>query len=186
MIRKRSALVVRRLEHEDLPAALAIQSESYPAFLLENEAAFASRLDVAAPYCLAATVNGVLVGYLLAHGWPGQSPPAVGALLPRDAPSEVLYIHDLAIGPAGRGLHIGQELVAQACRMAADDGLQTAELIAVQGAASYWRTLGFTEAAVSSSLSAKLATYGADARWMRRPTAIATTTTTSSGSTSPT
>lgn len=38
---------VRPLERRDLPAALAIQSATYPAFLLEDEPAFANRLDVA-------------------------------------------------------------------------------------------------------------------------------------------
>ena len=72
----RSAIAVRPLRREDLAAALALQGETYPAFLIEDEAAFASRLDLAGCYCLAATIEDALVGYLLAHGWPGASPPA--------------------------------------------------------------------------------------------------------------
>src|SRR5690349_22819161 len=112
-----SSAVVRRLDPDDIPAALRIQRENYPAFLREDEEAFISRLDVAAPYCLAATLDDVLVGYLLAHGWPSKSPPAVGALLPRDAPGEILYIHDLAVGSSGRGLAIGRMLIASAFEM---------------------------------------------------------------------
>lgn len=168
---KRSGVGIRRLEPSDLPAALAVQSASYPAHLVESEAAFASHLDAAAPYCLAATVNGALAGYLLAQGWPGQSPPALGALISPDAPSEVLFLHDLAVGPAGRGLGIGRQLVDRAFRMAVGDGLQSAELIAVAGAARYWRALGFVDAPTSAALRARLAAYGADARWLRRPIA---------------
>lgn len=163
-----SDVLIRRLRHDDLPAALAVQLENYPTFLSEDEAAFASRLDAAAPYCLAATLNGALVGYLLAHGWPSHSPPAIGVRLARDAPSEVLFIHDLAIGSGGRGRAIGRKMIALAFERAVADGLAIAELIAVEGAASYWRTLGFAEAAVSPSLSAKVAAYGSHARWMTR------------------
>ena len=168
MSRANSNVVIRRLGRGDLPAALAVQSENYPTFLLENEGAFASRLDLADAYCLAATLDSRLVGYLLAHGWASRSPPAIGAVLPSDAPSEILFIHDLAIGAAGRGLGIGRQLVASAFDMAARTGLRTAELIAVQGAARYWRTLGFAEAQTSPELAAKVADYGADARWMTR------------------
>ena len=168
MSHKHSAFSVRPLELADLPAALAIQSETYPAFLLEDERAFASRLDLAASYCLAATHDGALIAYLLAHGWPRQAPPAVGTVLGADAASEVLFIHDLAVSPARRGSGIGRILVARAFELAAGDGLETAELIAVEGAASYWRTLGFAEAATSADLAAKVAAYGPRARWMTR------------------
>jgi ribosomal protein S18 acetylase RimI-like enzyme len=168
MTPKPSVVVVRRLKREDLPAVLAVQSESYPAFLVESEESFASRLDAAAPYCLAATLNGALVGYLIAHGWRSQSPPVLGALLARDPPNEILFVHDLAVGSAGRGLGIGRKLVAQAFQVAAGNGLHTAELVAVEGAASYWRALGFAEATTSPALASRLAEYGADARLMTR------------------
>ncbi|WP_284734368.1 GNAT family N-acetyltransferase [Sphingosinicella terrae] len=158
--------LIRPLRRSDLTAALAIQAESYPSFLQEDEAAFASRLDVAASYCLAATRDGKLFAYLLAHGWPSGSPPPIGAVLPRNPTNEVLYIHDLAVSACGRGSGIGRDLVARAFGLAARDGLQAAELIAVEGAADYWRSLGFVEAAPSESLAAEVAGYGASARWM--------------------
>lgn len=161
-------LLIRPLQPEDLPAALAIQEASYPPFLRESAAAFLSRLEIAASCCLAAMRDGALVGYLLAHGWPRQSPPKVGAVLPRHAASDVLFIHDLAVSAAGRGASTGRRLIAQAFGTAARRGLATAELIAVEGAADYWRALGFEEAACSPDLTAKLATYGAAARWMTR------------------
>ncbi len=163
-----TGLVLRRMQTEDLPAALELQSQSYPDFLVESEQAFASRLDVAAPYCLVALLDGALVGYLLAHGWPRKSPPAVGEILSRTAASEVLFIHDLSVGPAGRGLGIGRKLVESAVEIAARDGLRVAELIAVEGAATYWESLGFRYAFTNSSLTKKVAKYGPAARWMER------------------
>lgn len=161
-------VVIRPLVEGDLPAALAIQSAVYPSFLVEAADAFASRLDVPAQFCLAAISEGKLVAYLLAHGWPRQSPPPVGAILSPTASSEVLFIHDLAVGPHGRGLGLGRRLVRRAFELAARRKLARAELIAVEGAAAYWRTLGFAEADVSAQLDAKVAVYGQDARWMTR------------------
>jgi len=166
------SLVIRPLEPADLPAALTIQNASYPAFLIEEEVAFASRLDLPNSYSLAATQDGALVAYLLAHGWRAQSPPSVSAVLTASKLSEVLFIHDLAVSPAARGSGAGRRLVEHAFQLAAADGLKVAELIAVEGAAPYWRNLGFAEAPTAPELAAKVAVYGADARWMTRDLTI--------------
>ncbi len=154
-------------------AALAIQAAAYPAFLIEPAEAFASRIEHPAGYCLAARRAGELIGYLLAHGWPRGSPPAVGTILDPGAAREVLFLHDLALAPAARGLRVGERLVAAALEAARRDGLTEAELIAVEGAAGYWQLLGFVEATTTPALSAKVAGYGKAARWMRRPLAAA-------------
>lgn len=168
MAHKTPDIIVRPLTTGDLPAALAIQSEAYPAFLREDEAAFASRLAVTASYSLAATRGGALVAYLLAYGWRRGAPVAVGTILAAGSPGEVLFIHDLAVSSSGRGSGIGQALVAHAFEAAARDGLPGAELIAVEGAARYWCKLGFAEQPVSAALAAKVAAYGPNARWMTR------------------
>ena len=56
----------------------------------------------------------------------------------------------------------------RAFELAAGDGLREAALIAVEGAADYWRGLGFVEGPVSGELRAKVATYGSLACWMTR------------------
>ncbi|QBX36932.1 GNAT family N-acetyltransferase [Brevundimonas sp. S30B] len=171
--REPSTLWIGALLADDLPAALALQAAAYPAFLLEDRHAFASRLSISASYCLAAKRGDELLGYLLAHGWPRGSPPAVGMILPAHAACEVLYIHDLAISPAGRSAGIGRQLVSRALEQSGRDGLQIAELIAVQGASSYWRGLGFDEATPPPAAVQKIASYGEDARWMTRRIASA-------------
>ncbi|MBB5698165.1 putative N-acetyltransferase YhbS [Sphingomonas yantingensis] len=85
----------------------------------------------------------------------------------------MLFLHDLALAPAARGLRVGERLVAAALEAARRDGLTEAELIAVEGAAGYWQLLGFVEATTTPALSAKVAGYGKAARWMRRPLAAA-------------
>ena len=161
-------LTIRNLRPDDLSTALRIQSENYPAFLVENEVAFASRLHIDASYCLAAELNDVVVGYLLAHGWAAQSPPPIGIQPPRTVLTEVLFIHDLSISVDGRGLGLGRKLVSRACELARADGLKVVELIAVQGADRYWRSLGFSETVTFPSLRTKVAAYGVDARFMTR------------------
>jgi GNAT superfamily N-acetyltransferase len=161
-------LAIRALEPSDLPAALALQAAVYPAFLVEPEDAFVSRLRLSGSYCLAALSGAVLVAYLLAHGWRSESPPPVGAMLSDGGASDVLFIHDLAVSPAGRGTGVGRALVDRAFAAAARDGLTRAELIAVEGAASFWQRLGFVEAGGPTALRAKVAAYGPDARWMTR------------------
>jgi len=163
-----STLAIRQLQLDDLPAALAIQAEVYPAFLCEDLAAFASRLAVVPSYCLAATRAEKLVGYILAHGWAAGSPPSIGAVLRVDPSREVLFIHDLAVSSAGRGAAIGRELFERVSGLAGRDGLWHAELIAVEGAAPYWQALGFSHAATTGELAAKVAAYGPAAQWMRK------------------
>ncbi|EQB00416.1 hypothetical protein L288_18220 [Sphingobium quisquiliarum P25] len=109
-----------------------------------------------------------MLGYLLAHGWRRQSPPPLGSVIADPIPSEVLFIHDLAVSPAKRGLKVGQQIIAHAFDLAAEDRLYSAELVAVEVAAEYWRQLGFAEGAASGELLEKLATYGTLARWMTR------------------
>lgn len=168
-------IAIRPLTAADLPQALAIQSLAYPAFLREDAAAFASRLTLRQSYCLAATraeARGeTLIAYLLAHGWPSGSPPAIGMILSEPDRCTVLFIHDLAVAPGGRGTAIGKRLIDVATVAAARQGLARAELIAVEGAAPYWQRLGFAEETISPALAAKVAAYGPAARWMTRPIA---------------
>ena len=158
---------IRRFEPSDLPAGLILQAISYPAFLHEDAEAFASRLRLSASYCFVAERDGAVIAYLLAHGWIRQSLPPVGSVL-ADTAGEVLFVHDLAVSVAGRGLNIGRPLVSHAFASAGRDGLLQAELIAVEKAAGYWRALGFAEEPVSPDLAVKIATYGPEARWMTR------------------
>jgi len=168
MMRENLPLSIQVLGRQELPAALDLQAETYPPFLVEEKGVFLSRMNFPASYCLAAKQGGELLGYLLAHGWSRRSPPPLGTLLAHGMRSEVLFIHDLAVSSAKRGLRVGQTLITRAFELAAQDGLSRAELIAVEGASDYWRRLGFAEEPVSGELREKLKTYGPLARWMTR------------------
>lgn len=162
-----SAISVRSFASEDLLGALAVQTSAHPASLIEDADAFASRIRLAASYCLIAERDGMLVAYLLAHGWRRRSPPSLGSVV-ADVTNEVLFVHDLAVSPAGRGVGVGRTLIKRAFALAARNGLRDAELIAVGTAAGYWRWLGFTEAAVSAELAVEIAAYGPETCFMQR------------------
>ncbi|SFJ02206.1 Acetyltransferase (GNAT) family protein [Sphingomonas sp. NFR04] len=162
------APILTPLQPRHLPQALALQAQAYPAFLVEPEPAFASRLHVATPFNLAAEHGGILLAYLLAHGWTRESPPSVGAVLDPTTHGDTLYLHDLAVSAAARGTGIGRLLVEAAFRDAVAVGLTRAELIAIDGAADYWRRLGFESGSPSAALAAKVAQYGPAAQWMWR------------------
>lgn len=168
MKRSSTAIVIDRFDHGDLATAVAIQAEIYPPALRESSEAFASRLDLASSYCLGAKRDEAMIAYLLAHGWPSRAPPPVDTVLTAGEPIEVLFIHGLAVAPAGRGSAIGRRLIAKAFELAARKGLYRAELIAVEGAAPYWQSLGFVAAAMPPPLADKIAAYGPNACWMER------------------
>lgn len=163
-----TSVSIRRFTRSDLAAALAIQTKVYPTFLVENEASFASRLDAAMPYCLAASANGQLAGYLLAHGWQRSAPPPLGTPLKEVGATEVLFIHDLAVASAGQGLGVGRRLVDHAVELAVRDGLMSAELVAVEGATGFWHAMGFAALTTTPQIAAKLAAYGREATLMGR------------------
>lgn len=164
----RPSVLIRRFVRNDLAAALAIQAQAYPAFLVESETAFASRLDAAMPYCLTASSEGEMAGYLLAHGWQRHAPPQLGTPLVDNWPGEILFIHDLAVAACGRGLGVGRKLIDRAFDLAARDGLKEAELVAVEGAESFWQAMGFAELVTPPDIAAKLVAYGRRAKWMGR------------------
>lgn len=160
--------LIEDLQVRDLPSVLAIQSEVYPEYLVESSEVFLSRLSLKNSCCFAAREGERLFGYIIAYGWQADDPPPLGTVAAIEKQSDVLFIHDLAVSGSGRGGGIGKQLVERAFDFARDDGFTIAQLVAVKGAAPYWRGLGFAEAQVAGKLRAKVLGYGTDARWMTR------------------
>ncbi len=112
---------------------------------------------VKTPVSLAASVKGQLVGYMLAHGWQRNAPPPLGTPLEEVGFAEILFIHDLAVETTGQGLGIRRRLVDHASDPAVQDGLKSAERVAVEGAAGFWKTMGFAALDATPEITAKLA-----------------------------
>jgi ribosomal protein S18 acetylase RimI-like enzyme len=151
----------------DMAAAADLQAVAYTELYHEPEPILASRVSVAAPFCWGAFEGEDLLAYILSHPWPAGSPPEIGIVLPPPPPTDNWFIHDLAIGPQARGLGLGRALVAAAASAAREAGLTRGDLVAVQGAWRFWEKFGYrSPEVVPEALKAKVAGYGADARYM--------------------
>lgn len=159
---------IRPLRLEDMPSVASLQTTVFQPHFHETEDELASRLAVAAPFCWAAVdADGGLMAYILSHPWLAGSPPAIGTHLQPPPATDNWFIHDLAIGPTARGLGLGRDLVRAASRAAMAAGLVRGDLVAVQGAWSFWNKLGYEpQSDLPPALAAKVAGYGEDARYM--------------------
>lgn len=158
---------LRLLASTDLAAAAAIQNDVYLPLYREDAEILGSRIAVAPDFCWGAFEGEQLVAYILSHPWPAGSPPAIGVRLTSPPVGDNWFIHDLAISPAARGLGLGRLLAGRAARAAIDSGLTLTDLVAVQGAASFWARLGYASPAdIAPALTAKVSAYGEDARYM--------------------
>lgn len=159
---------IRPLQDADMPAVAALQTTVFQPRFHETLEELTTRLAVAAPLCWAAVdPDGALLAYILSHPWPAGSPPAIGTHLQPPPQTDNWFIHDLAIGPQARGLGLGRDLVRAASRAAIAAGLTRGDLVAVQGAWSFWNKLGYQpQTDLPPALAAKVAGYGEDARYM--------------------
>ena len=162
-----STPTLRPLTDADMPAVAALQLVAFAPLFHEPQEILASRLTVAPNLCWGAFDGDDLLAYILSHPWPAASPPPIGVTLSPPPPSDNWFVHDLAIGPAARGLGLGRALVGASSGAARREGLIRADLVAVQGAWRFWEKLGYAQpAAMSPALQTKVAAYGADARYM--------------------
>lgn len=161
----------RMMTAADLPtvsAVAAVVHEDYP----EDDAVFAERLALFPTGCRIAMRDGAPVGYALFHpGVVGRPPPLNRLLGQLPAAADCLYIHDVALLPASRGMGLGRGLTDLAAATAREMGLPLLALAATPLAADFWRALGFAEGAGSASAAAALAAYGGGMRYMVRAVA---------------
>jgi predicted N-acetyltransferase YhbS len=152
----------------DLNAVRAIADCVHPAYP-EDAAVFAERLRLYPSGCRVLDDGGAVVGYLIGHPWHARNPPKLNTMLgalPREA--SVYYIHDLAILPAHRRSGKAREIVAATVARARAAGFAGVSLVAVNGTAAFWQTLGF-ERVSDPALDARLASYDAAACLMAQP-----------------
>ncbi|WP_220272003.1 GNAT family N-acetyltransferase [Crenobacter cavernae] len=157
---------LRTMQEADLEAVLAVQRHCYRPELIESRHALASRRRLAPDTCWVAERADTLLGYLFAHPWAGEKPPALDTpLAGLPAGADTLFIHDLALHPDARGHGVGPKLVDEALRVARARGLVYSRLVAVQGADAFWARFGYRAYRLPTS---KLACYGDDALGMQR------------------
>ncbi|MFT7772875.1 GNAT family N-acetyltransferase [Roseateles sp.] len=160
----------------DLDAVLALQQRCYGVGFLERREAFAAKLAVTAGLeCCwiarrPASEGGMPLAYAVSLPVCDETLPALDALhCERSAAPTLLYLHDMAVAPEARSLGLAARLLSRLAERARALGLARLGLVAVQGSVPYWQRQGFAEPAeLSAGLSAKLASFGAQARFMDR------------------
>lgn len=162
-----SVPAVRPMQAADIAAVLAIQAVCYTAIVPESRTSLLAKLAASPSTCFIAGAGGDILGYLIALPWQFASPPLLNAESCR-LPSvpDCLYLHDLAVAPAGRGGGAGQLLVETFLGRLRDLRLPRACLVAIQNSAAYWARYGFRTVPPSAPLQAKLASYGDNVHYM--------------------
>lgn len=152
----------------DLDAVTEVARLSFPDHP-EERACFQNRLQLYPRGCFVLADGGPAMGYLIAYPWRADAAPPLNTLIERlPADAQLIYLHDLALHPEARGGGVTGVVVEQLAEQARQDGWPAIALVAVNQAADFWRRHGF-EAREAEGMGEKLASYGADARYMVRP-----------------
>lgn len=157
----------RAMTAADLDAVRAIADRVHAAYP-EDAAVFAERLALYPSGCWVLDDGGEIVGYLIGHPWRERDPPKLNTMLGAlPAMPTTYYIHDVAILPADRRSGQGREIVAACVVQARAAGFTGMSLVAINGSAPFWQSLGF-ERVRDPGLDALLGSYDADACLMTR------------------
>ncbi|MCD2323238.1 GNAT family N-acetyltransferase [Sphingomonas sp. IC-56] len=155
----------RAMAAGDLDGVAAVAAIAFPDHP-ESHACFAERLALYPQLCFVLDDAGTVAGYLIAYPWPQGAIPPLDTLLgalPDD--HSALYLHDLALLPRARGGGHAAAGIALLLEQARGLGASSIALVSVNASAAFWEAQGF---ATTDAPAGKLASYGADARYMRR------------------
>ena len=159
---------IKQMTVPDLEEIFVLQTLAFPPELVESKAAFTVKLHAFPTGCLTAKVDNKIIGYLFTIPWLKNRVIEVNASdLSQPGEADCLYIHDLALDPQYRGMKVGNALVAEAQKMAQENGFAWMTLVAVRGADRYWKKFDFVvQEELSAENQAKLSDYGSDAVYM--------------------
>ena len=159
----------RPMRPTDIDAVVEVARLSFPDHF-EDRACFQNRLALYPRGCFVpAESEGAARGYLIAYPWKAESAPPLNTVI-EGLPTEpdLIYLHDLALHPEARGGGVTGAIVERLAEQATEDGWPAIALVAVNDAVGFWSRHGFVEQP-AEAMAAKLASYGADARYMLRP-----------------
>ena len=154
---------IRLIEDSHWSDILAIQAKAYHEVDLETLDVLKSK-QVASPETCFVCISkqNETLGYLLAHPWGDSEPPKLFVQLLDTINSQTLYLHDMAVDPYSKGQGIGRTMMAKLIEVAKAKGFKRINLVAIQGADSFWSSLGF-KVIVGANISS---TYGENAVFM--------------------
>ncbi|ASE39516.1 GNAT family N-acetyltransferase [Brevundimonas vesicularis] len=159
----------RPMRPTDIDAVVEVARLSFPDHF-EDRACFQNRLALYPRGCFVlAESEGAARGYLIAYPWKAESAPPLNTVIEGLPPQpDLIYLHDLALHPEARGGGVTGAIVERLAEQATEDGWPAIALVAVNDAVGFWSRQDFVEQP-AEAMAAKLASYGADARYMLRP-----------------
>ncbi|GAA4251995.1 GNAT family N-acetyltransferase [Azospirillum formosense] len=161
----------RAMELADLDRVMAIAEVVHPDYP-EDRAVFAERLALYPEGCAMAEADGIGIGYIVMHpGRLGVPPPLDSPLGALPESPDCLYLHDVALLPAARGLGLGVAALERMDALAARQGFRWLALTSTPGARAFWDAQGFVPRDGGAGLAAKLASYGGGMTYMTKPVA---------------
>lgn len=147
----------------DLKRVVDIAGVCYPNHP-EDMDIFVERLRLFPDGCLVLAGEGAIEGYVLSYPWRADTAPPLNALILAVPPEpEAYYLHDLALMRAARGQGHSRTALEQL-----PAGGLPVSLVSVNGTVPFWERHGFVVRS-ADDLDSRLASYGADARFMLRP-----------------
>lgn len=149
----------------DLPAVLAVQRLAYGDGYQESSEVLGAKLRLPGTCCWLAEEGGEAVGYVFSHPWEMAPPPLHAALTGVPEGACTMFLHDLAVAPAGRGGGVAARLFASARAGAVEAGFVRMSLVALADAQGFWKRHGFMPSADGRSSHLPPA-YGAGAQFM--------------------
>ena len=166
-----SSCLLRPMVLADLAAVLAIQRACYGDGFLEGQAVLAQRLASPVGLSCVAASAGQVRAYLAAYRSSAGKLTTLHGPFEATARPDTLYLHDLAVHPQAAGQGLALALLRHLWALGAAQGLRCSALVAVQGAQVFWQRQGYQEQALTEpDARTRLASYGAGASYMVRPT----------------
>ena len=134
--------------------------------LPERPEGVAEKLRLFPQGCFKFMFEGRMMGYAFSHPWRLYSiPPLNDFLHTLPQKPDCIYIHDVAVLPTARGHNAAGLFVSEITEVAKGMHIKHLSCVSVYGTEVLWARFGFRTVS-SDEISAKLASYGARAKYM--------------------
>jgi len=156
-------MTITKITEESWKGILKVQDEAYTNVPSEELDILKSKWEASPGTCLVFRSSSKdIIGYLLSHPWGSDEPPKLFEKHLPCSSGHILYLHDLAVSQASRGLGVGKQLASRLLHLSKLQKFNRILLVAIQGSESFWFNLGFREVKDISVCSS----YGFNAKLM--------------------
>jgi len=155
----------RLMTAADIPEVDAISEVVHPDFP-EDIAVMENRQTLFPQGCFVAQGTDNLLGYAISHPSVIGEPAPLNTIIKLPGNADCLFLHDIALAEASRGLGLGSQIVPLLTKTAKEAGFDRLGLVSVNNSLGFWQSQGFKVLTPDEKLRTKLETYGEDAAYM--------------------